>query len=65
MLLFWSMAPSARYANETVVFSGSLQDPVTAKTEHSGTKLPESERRVPKFLPKDSPSVRRHCGGAA
>jgi hypothetical protein len=30
----------------------------SAKPEHSGTNLPESARRVPEFLPKDSPSVR-------
>src|SRR5215831_20864482 len=34
------------------------------KMEHSGTKLPESARRVPEFLPERSPDVRR-CGGAA
>src|SRR5262249_16889960 len=52
-------------ADEIEAFTGSPEDRVIAKTEHSGTKLPESERRVPKFLPKCSPPVRRTRGGAA
>src|SRR5262249_14225869 len=63
----WSSARGN--ADEIDVLGGSPADSLNAKTEHSGTKLPESARRVPESLPKRSTPVRDSAtesrGGAA
>src|SRR5262249_46570315 len=54
-----------RNADETGVYATCINLSASAKTERNGTKVPESEPRVPEFLPERSPPVRRNRGGAA
>jgi hypothetical protein len=65
----WSYFPSGSEYDENtdeirVCPAGTNRRPTTI-AERKRNESPGAERKVPKFFPKDSPSIRLNCGGAA